>query len=60
MIPHNVGMHEHVGHMHDMQMICMNETCGPPRHADPPDMRYQLQYFLFRVLIIGKLKNQNR
>ena len=28
-----VGMHEHVGHMHDMQMICMSETCGPPRHA---------------------------
>ena len=55
-----VRMHEHVGHMHDMQMICMSETCGPPRHADPPDMRYQLQYFLFRVLIIGKLKNQNR
>ena len=40
MIPIIVGMHEHVGHMHDMQMICMNETCGPPRHADPPDMRY--------------------
>ena len=55
-----VGMHEHVGHMHDMQIICMSETCGPPRHADPPNMRYQLQYFLFRVLIIGKLKNQYR
>ena len=34
-----VGMYEHLGHMHDMQIICMSETCGPPRYADHPDMR---------------------
>ena len=30
-----VGMHEHVGHMHDMHERDMRttQTCGPSRHA---------------------------
>ena len=51
-----VGMHEHVGHMHDMQMVCMNETCGPPRHAGPS--RHAISVTILLVSGVN-FKNQN-